>query len=334
MKNGKFCWGIIGCGKIAHQFAISLSVLPQAELLGVASKSGERAESFARKYNAGHWFDSYRDLARMPELDAVYVATTHNFHYENSMLCIDHGKGVLCEKPLTVTAREAERLISHAISRKVFLMEAFWTRFLPSTKKLLELLDRKVIGEVKMVKADFGYNFPFDAISRVYDPGLAGGALLDVGVYPINLAQQIFRSDPVDIQSSFIMSPTHIDEQSSYIFRYEGSRMAVLYAAVNVETRHDAWIYGTEGIIHMPRFYCASKLHVSRSSGEKETLELPFVSTGYSYEAEEVMRCMGSGKIESDIMPHRESLGILKIMDKMRQSWGLIYPADLIERLP
>ena len=328
MKNGKFCWGIIGCGKIARQFAISLSVLPEAELLGVASRSRERAENFAGEHHVQHWFDNYEDLVLMPELDAVYVATTHNYHFENSMLCIEHGKGVLCEKPLTVTAGEAEKLIEFSKSRNVFLMEAFWTRFLPATKKLMDLIDQKRIGEVKLVKADFGYNFPFDARSRVYDPVLAGGALLDVGVYPINLAQMIYGSDPVDIQSSIIMSPTLIDEQSCYIFKYDKARMAMLYAAVNVETMHDAWIYGTEGIIHMPKFYAATQLHIY-SGSTKETIELPFLSTGYSYEAEEVMQCMASGRIESGIMPLDESLRIMKIMDQMRQTWGLSYPADL-----
>jgi dihydrodiol dehydrogenase / D-xylose 1-dehydrogenase (NADP) len=323
MKNGKFCWGIIGCGKIARKFATSLSVLPQAELLGVASKSRERAESLAGEFHADYWFDNYLDLVSLPELDAVYVATTHNYHYENSMLCLAHGKGVLCEKPLTVTAREAENLIAFARSKNLFLM---------STKKLIELIDQKVIGDVKLVKADFGYNFPFDAKSRVYDPALAGGALLDVGIYPINLAQQIFRSNPVDIQSSVILSPTLIDEQSCYIFKYGMSGMALLYAAVNVETKHDAWIYGTEGIIHMPRFYAATKLHISKGR-ESETLEIPFISTGYSYEAGEVMQCMGSGKTESEIMPLDESLRILKIMDGMREKWGLSYPADLEPRL-
>jgi len=328
MKENKFCWGIIGCGKIAHQFAKSLAVMPDVKLLGVASRSAQRARDFASQYQADHWFGSYTDLVKLSELDAVYIATTHNYHFENSRLCIDHGKGVLCEKPLTVNAREAEMLIQHAVSNKVFLMEAFWTRFLPSTRKLIELLNRKVIGEVKMVKADFGYNFPFDAESRVYNPALAGGALLDVGIYPINLAQHIYGEDPVEMLSTSILSSTGIDEQSAYIFKYSGSRMALLYSAVNVETRHDAWIYGTGGMIHLPKFYAADKLHISRSSGENETFELPYEATGYTYEAREVIECMDSGKIESEIMPHGESLKIMKIMDQLRQSWGMRYPAD------
>ena len=328
MKDQKFCWGIIGCGNIANQFAKSLAIMPDVKLLGVASRSEEKARHFAHQYQSEHWFGAYTDLVRMPELDAVYIATTHNYHFENSMLCIDHGKGVLCEKPLTVNAREAEKLIEHARSKKVFLMEAFWTRFLPSTRKLTELLDRNVIGDVKMIKADFGYNFPFDAESRVYNPVLAGGALLDVGIYPINLAQYVYKSDPEEIVSSSILSSTGIDEQSAYLFKYKGSRMALLYSAVNVETRNDAWIYGSKGIIHMPKFYAASKLHISKSTGENETFDLPYESTGYSYEAAEVMKCMRSGKLESDIMPNRDSLKIMQIMDKMRLSWDMHYPAD------
>jgi len=328
MIDEKFCWGIIGCGKIAHQFAKSLSILPNIKLLGVASRSEERAKDFAIQHQADHWYGSYKDLVRMPELDAVYIATTHNFHFENSMLALEHGKGVLCEKPLTVNSSEAEKLIQYSKSSNIFLMEAFWTRFIPSTVKLINLIKNGVIGEVKMIKADFGYNFPYDPESRVYNPGLAGGALLDVGIYPINLAQYIYNSDPVDIQSQAILSPTGVDEQSCYVFRYPGGRMAMLYAALNVETKHDAWIYGTEGIIHMPRFYCASRLYISKNTGENQVLDVPFESTGYSYEAEEVMRCMKSGKLESDIMPLQESFRILQLMDELRNSWGLRYPAD------
>jgi len=328
MHKRKFCWGIIGCGKIADQFAQSLSVIPNAKLYGVASKSADKARKFARKFDVPYRFNTYEELVNLAEIDAIYIATTHNYHYENSMLCIKYGKGVLCEKPLTVSSKEAENLISFARTKKVFLMEAFWTRFLPSTNKLMDILNQKLIGEVKMIKADFGYDFPFDPESRVYNPFLAGGALLDVGIYPINLAQLIFKNDPVETSSSAILSSTGIDEQSAYIFKYPNRGMAILYAAVNVETRHDAWIYGTEGLIHMPKFYCASRLHIIKHTGEKKTIDLPFKSTGYSYEVEEVMKCMKSGKLESDIMPLNESFKIIQKMDELRHSWGLRYPGE------
>ncbi len=330
MKNNKFRWGIIGCGKIAEKFTESLAVIPEAELYGVASKSAFRAKRLAEKFGVPHYYTSYHDLVASDKVDAIYIATTHNFHYENAMLCIDAGKAVLCEKPLTVNAVEAGKLIHAAREKNIFLMEAFWTRFLPSTSKLMSILKRGTIGDVRLIKADFGYDFPFDPKSRVYDPGLAGGALLDVGIYPINFAQMIYRSDPAEIQSLASIGSSGIDEQSTYSFKYANGAMALLHAAVNLETRHDAWIYGTRGYIHVPRFYCASRLHMSLNTGRVKTYESPFLSTGYSYEAEEVIRCMAQERIESEIMPLDESLKIMKMMDDMRKKWKMQYPNDEI----
>lgn len=328
MRNRNFKWGIIGCGNIVEKFIKSLQQLPDTELMAVASKSAERASLFAKKFNVPLWYNNYGELVRNPDIDAVYVATTHNYHFENSKLCLEHGKPVLCEKPFTVNAQETAKLIELSRKNGVFLMEAFWTRFLPSTRKLVELLDQGVLGDVRLVKADFCYDWPFDPESRVYNPALAGGALLDVGVYPINFAQMIFHSDPVEIQSVASISKTGIDEQSAYLFRYKDGEMAVMHAAVNTETRHDAWIHGTKGYIHLPRFYVADKFHVTLWQDTGKTYKIPFKATGYGYEAMEVMNCIAKGKPESEIMPLDESLKIMKIMDSMRHKWGMKYPAD------
>ena len=192
MRKKTFKWGIIGCGQIAGKFAESLKVISDAILYAAASRSGEKARSFCKKYHVRKWYDSYEKLAEDPEIDAIYIATPHNLHLENSTLCIQNRKAVLCEKPLTVNEREAKKLIKNAREAKVFLMEAFWTRFLPSTVKLNQLLEDGLIGEVKLLQADFGYYMPFDGNHRSYNPDLAGGALLDVGIYPINFAQMIF----------------------------------------------------------------------------------------------------------------------------------------------
>jgi predicted dehydrogenase len=330
MKNGKiFNWGIIGCGHIAEKFAESLQILPNANLKGVASKSEKRAKQFADNFKVPYAFDSYDNLVHRNDIDVVYIATTHNFHFENAKLCLNNGKAVLCEKPLTVNAEETGKLIEMSRKNNIFLMEAFWTRFLPSTKKLMTLLADKIIGEVRMIKADFGYNFPFEPESRVFNPALAGGALLDVGIYPINFAQMIYRSEPEEVCSTASMSTTGIDEQSAYLLKYKNGEMALLHSAVNVETRHDAWIYGTDGYIHVPKFYCADRVYVAAaSSGKTETILLPYESTGYGYEALEVMKCISDGRIESEIMPHVESLKIMKLMDRMRKSWGMKYPGE------
>jgi predicted dehydrogenase len=328
MRKKTFKWGIIGCGQIAGKFAESLKVLSNAILYAAASRSGEKARNFSKKYHVRKWYDSYEKLAEDPEIDAVYIATPHNLHLENSLLCIQNKKAVLCEKPLTVNEKEAKKLTETAREANIFLMEAFWTRFLPSTIKLNQLLEEGLIGEIKLLQSDFGYNMPYDANHRSYNPDLAGGALLDVGIYPINFAQMIFKDDPEEIKSSIIRAETGVDEQSAYVFTYPDGAMAVMNAAVSVQTRHNAWIYGTEGYIHMPDFFHATKIHVERMDGYRETFSVPFESTGYSYEALEVMQCMEDGHLESKIMPLAESLKIINLMDSIRTQWNLIYPGE------
>jgi len=329
MCKKSFKWGIIGCGQIAGQFAESLKVLSDAVLFAVASRSAEKAHNFCNKYKALKWYDSYDKLAKDPDIDAVYIATPHNLHLDHSLLCIRNKKAVLCEKPLTVNEREAKKLVNAAKTEKIFLMEAFWTRFLPSTIKLNQILNDGLIGEIKLLQADFGYNMPFDANHRSYNPDLAGGALLDVGIYPINFAQMIFKVDPEEIKSSIIHAETGIDEQSAYLFKYPGGSLAVMNSAVNVETRHNAWIYGSEGYIHMPDFFHATQIHVQRKDGFKETFSVPFESTGYSYEAMEVMKCINNGQLESAVMPLSESLKIMRLMDAIRTQWNLVYPGEM-----
>ena len=328
MNTKSFKWGIMGCGNIASQFTTSLESVSGAFLYAVASRSYEKALEFGKKYNAVKTFGSYEMLVQDPEVDAIYIATPHNLHFENAMMCLNYKKAILCEKPLTVNAIESRKLIEEAKKQKTFLMEAFWTRFLPSTLKLNQLLQEGIIGKCRLLQADFGYDMPFDASHRSYNPELAGGALLDVGIYPINFAQMIFREDPQEIISASIPSSTGVDEQSAYIFKYSSGSLAVMNSAVNVETQHNAWIYGSEGYIHMPDFFHATKIHIQRMDGITDTITLPFESTGYGYEAIEVMNCINSGKTESSIMPLSESLKIMQLMDTIRDQWGLKYPGE------
>ena len=328
MNTKSFKWGIMGCGNIASQFTTSLESVSGAFLYAVASRSYEKALEFGKKYNAVKTFGSYEMLVQDPEVDAIYIATPHNLHFENAMMCLNYKKAILCEKPLTVNAIESRKLIEEAKKQKTFLMEAFWTRFLPSTLKLNQLLQEGIIGKCRLLQADFGYDMPFDASHRSYNPELAGGALLDVGIYPINFAQMIFREDPQEIISASIPSSTGVDEQSAYIFKYSSGSLAVMNSAVNVETQHNAWIYGSEGYIHMPDFFHATKIHIQRMDGITDTITLPFESTGYGYEAIEVINCINSGKTESSIMPLSESLKIMQLMDTIRDQWGLKYPGE------
>ena len=185
-------WGILGTGNIANKFAEDLSLVPEADLLAVASRTQESAEKFADLYNIPQRYSSYQKLAESSDIDVVYISTIHPLHKENSLICLKNGKAVLCEKPFTLNSKEAEELIKYARTNKIFLMEAMWNRYLPSLKKLSQLLSENVIGDILQLTADFSLQFQYDPKHRLFDPELGGGALLDLGIYPVSFSSMIF----------------------------------------------------------------------------------------------------------------------------------------------
>jgi len=325
----KVRWGIIGCGQIACMFAEALCELKDAELFAVGSRSLEKARSFGEKFGAERAYGSYAELAADNNIDVVYVATPHPFHMENTLLCIEAGRAVLCEKPLAVNAREAGRMIEAARAKGIFLMEAMWTRFIPAIVKLRQLLSDGVIGQVRMVQADFGYRFDFDPEHRVFNLELGGGALLDVGVYPVSLASMVFGRQPETIAGLADIGKTGVDEQSAFVLRYPEGELAVLYCAVRTETPGEAVVIGTEGMIkvHYP-FWRSKCLTIRRDGKEAEVFEVPFECNKFCFEAEHVQRCLREGKKQSDIMTLDESLAIMEAMDRIREQWDLRCPAD------
>lgn len=321
-------WGILGPGIIAHKFVAGLSVIPDAEVVAVGSRSKDRANAFADEYGIRHRYGSYQELASDPDVDVIYVATPHTFHKEHTLLCLNAGKPVLCEKPMAVNAQEVAEMIQVAREKNLFLMEAMWTRFLPVWVKVRELLADGVIGEPRMLAADFGFRAPIDPEHRLFNPSLAGGALLDVGVYTVSLAFMVFGRAPDDIATLAHLGETGVDEQGAYIFRYENGELAVLTSAVTTNTPQEARIMGTEGSIYVPNFWQATSLRLEIPGMEPENVELPSSGNGYNFEALEVMRCLRAGKQESDTMPLAESLEIAEIMDRIRANWGLKYPME------
>lgn len=321
-------WGILGCGNIAVSFARDLAILADAKLLGVASRSKERANNLGSKFNVERRYDSYLALASDPDIDVVYVATRHNDHLSAVKLCIENGKSVLVEKPFCVNAAEAEQLISLSRERKVFLMEAMWTRFLPVITAIKEKIMNGDIGEVNMLFADFGFKAPYDPESRIYNPELAGGALLDIGVYPISFASLIFEQQPDEISSYAILGNTSVDEQSSYLFRYGNHALAVLASTIKGISPQSAHIIGEKGTIHIPHFWKAKSASLVRDGKTAELLEPAFQGSGYNYQAQEVMDCMRRGETESKIMALNETLEIMQTMDRVRAQIGLKYPFE------
>jgi predicted dehydrogenase len=324
----KVRWGIIGTGNIARQFARGLAVLPDAELVAVGSRTGAAAEAFGARFEVPRRHASYEALAEDPNVDVVYIATPHSLHRGNSIMCLQAGKAVLCEKPFTINAAEAEQVIRLAREKGLFLMEGMWTRFLPLMVKVRELLAGGSIGQVQMLTADVGFRAEFDPTHRLFDPLLGGGALLDVGIYPVSLASMILGT-PARISSMAHLGRSGVDEQAAIILGYGGEQLAVLYASIRTSTPKEAVVMGAHGQIrvHTP-MYAPAKLSLSLPGAEEQAMEFPFTGNGYNYEAAEVMNCLHAGKLESDVMPLDETLAIMQALDRIRAQWGLKYPME------
>ncbi|MBN2004011.1 MAG: Gfo/Idh/MocA family oxidoreductase [Anaerolineae bacterium] len=327
----KIRWGILGTGNIAKKFATGLSVLPDAELVAVGSRAQDTADEFGAEFDVPHRHDSYAALANDPDVDVVYVATPHTFHCANTLLCLDAGKPVLCEKPFAINATEAQLMIAAARARKLFLMDAIWTRFLPTLVKVREWLAAGEIGEVRMLHADFGFRAEYNPEGRLFNPALGGGALLDVGIYTVQLASLVFGRPPSQIASLATMGKTGVDEQGAIILGYADGCMAQLTCATRLTTHHEASIFGTAGRIrlHTPwwRGTGVSLFHRPILVADI-ALDLPHISNGYEYEAAEVMSCLRGGRQESAIMPLDETLSIMHTLDAIREQWGLKYPME------
>lgn len=321
-------WGILGTGRIAGEFAEGLQQLEQAELTAVASRKQSTADAFAAKYGAGKAHGTYEALAADPDVDVVYIATPHSSHCENTLLCLDGGKHVLCEKPFAVNESQVRMMIAKAQEKGLFLMEAMWMRFIPLIRELRQRLNDGVIGEVRMIQADFGFRVDFAPERRLFSPALAGGALLDVGIYPIEFSGMILGA-PTDIVSMPTLGETGVDEQSAYILKHAAGQLSVLSSAARTQTSQSAWIYGEKGRIHLAKqFWKASQMDVFVDGKEPESVQCPYEGNGYQFEAQEVGECLLAGQLESSVMPHSESIRLIHTMDRIRQQWGLKYPME------
>ncbi|MEK7674480.1 MAG: Gfo/Idh/MocA family oxidoreductase [Verrucomicrobiota bacterium] len=321
-------WGILGTGMIARQFAAGLKALPDAQLAAIGSRSRESAVSFAGQFSVPRAHATYEGLVNDPEINVVYVATPHSCHKENTLLALAAGKAVLCEKPFAINATEAEEAICFARHQQLFLMEAMWTRFFPLMEKLRELLRSGAIGEARLLTADFGFRSEVQEEERLFAPACGGGALLDVGVYPVSLASMVFGA-PQRIAGLASMGRTGVDEESAVLLAHAGGQLAVLTSAIRVETPQEAVIMGTNGRVRIHRpWWRPTALTLTRDSGEEETLQFPPAANGYQYEAAAVMQCLREGKLESEIMPLAETLSIMKTLDAIRAQWGLKYPME------
>jgi predicted dehydrogenase len=321
-------WGILGTGHIASKFADDLTAVPEARLAAVASRTGKRALRFRPDMKIPARYGSYQELASDPDVDAVYIATPHAFHRDHSVLCLDAGKAVLCEKPFAVNRGQALDMAGAARRNGVFLMEAMWTRFLPHIRKLCETVRSGRIGRVRLIEADFGFKGSTAPDGRLLNPALGGGALLDVGIYPLTLAV-LLMGRPDRIESMATVGATGVDEQCGMVLGYADGAMAVLSASIAVRTSQTAVVAGTGGRIEIRApWWKSGEFAVFPEHGDSDLIRLPPVGNGFTYEIEEVCACVRRGDLESGILPPGESIAMMEIMDRMRKSWGMKYPGE------
>jgi predicted dehydrogenase len=320
-------WGILGLGKIAHKFVSDLIQIPDAQLVAVASRNHQKAIDFSRQYGGPDALGSYEELAAHPEVDIVYVATPHSLHMENSLQCMQRGKGVLCEKPLAVNRTQVEKMIDLARENRVFLMEAMWTRFFPFMKDILLRIDSGELGKIRLVEADFGFNGLNHSKGRLFNPNLAGGALLDVGIYPVFLALVLFGK-PTSIQA-IAQVEKGIDLLTTVQMHWDHEVFANLHCAINAFTKTEAHIYGEDQSIHVPTRWHESQEYAMYKQGELvRKFDFPQDYRGYAYEIMEANRCIQEGRIESDLMSHQFSLDLITTLDDIRRVIGLKYPFE------
>lgn len=320
----KVNWGIIGLGKIAHKFASDLQRSETSQLYGVASRDLKKAKEFSKKHNAIKHYGSYETLAEDPEIDIIYVATPHVFHFENTMMCLKKSKAVLCEKPMGMNAEEVKHMIEEAKSRNLFLMEGLWTRFIPATEKVIELLEKNVIGELLSMRADFGFKGDYNPESRVYNKKLGGGSLLDIGIYPIYLSL-LTLGIPSDIRAMARLTETGVDSFCALSFSYENGAKANLESTIEADTPTEAHIHGSSGSITLHRrFHHTEKLTCSHN-GVETLLDIKYKGNGYIHEIEEVNTCLLNRATESSKLPLKTTLDLSILIDRVKEKIGLDY---------
>lgn len=323
-----FNWAILGLGNIAHKFAADLTLVPQARLHAVASRSLVKAQDFAQTYGVAHAVGSYEELLAVPGIDAVYIATPHSEHHAHALLCLRAGLPVLCEKAFAQNARQAQEMIQTAQERGVFLMEAFWTRFFPAIQHALALVQAGAIGEVKHLAADFGFNTEFKPESRLFAPALAGGSLLDVGVYPLFISQ-LFLDVPAAVRAVATPAPTGVDQNCTMALAYASGATASLFSTIAATTNNYCVLYGTTGQLHLTgRFHAPSGLEIHRPGQAPEVMPYPKTGLGYHHEAAHVQECLAQGLTESPMLPLAFSLDLMRTLDAVRAEIGLRYPGE------
>jgi predicted dehydrogenase len=322
-------WGILGTGRIARDFATGLRDTPDAVLAAVGSRNLDSAQSFASAFEAPLAFGSYEELAASAEIDIIYIATPHPMHAENAILALRGGKAVLCEKPFAMNRREAGEVVALARAKGLFLMEAMWTRFMPALAEVKRIVAAGEIGVVTELHADFGFSATPDPSHRVNDPLLGGGALLDLGIYPLSIACALLGRVET-VQAHAIMGETGVDLTTAFTMRHAGGTLSICSCSLRARSPSELVVSGTRGSVRMQRmFHMAESITVDLLDGPSRTIATPWLGNGYTHEAIAAGQCLREGLREHPSMNHDDTLAIMGLLDTIRKQIGLRYPADL-----
>jgi predicted dehydrogenase len=328
--NNDIKWGILGCGNIAHKFAEALSGTNGSVPLATAARDKNRAANFASKFGFKRSYGSYQELVNDPDVDIIYIATPHSYHFAHTKLCLEAGKHVLCEKPFTINAEQLRILIALAAQKDRFLMEALWSRFLPGMAAVKELLLKDAIGDPVIMEADFGLRFSYHPEHRLFNPLLGGGALLDLGIYPLFLSIYLFGK-PETLLAHSVLHENNTDLITSMISYSKSGAVSHMNTTVLANTPIKARITGTRGMIEFDHWWFTPvNITVHKDEKTPELLEFPPMVNGYEYEIMEAQHCLLHGKIESEIMPLDFSMLLMEQMDRIRKMTGITYP-EVIE---
>lgn len=320
-----FNWGLIGPGRIAGKFAQAMQAEGVGTLKAVASRNADRGRAFADDYQIETAYDDYEKLYQDDSLDAIYIATPHNFHLEQALAAIACGKHLLVEKPLTVTAADSERLFAAARAKGVFVMEAMWSLFLPAYQQANAWLAQEKIGDVSGVRSSFGFVVPRKPDDRLLNPGLAGGVLLDMGIYTVATSQWFMQADPETIVSQVRLGPTGVDETCAIQLHYPNGRVSQLLCSFENKYDNELTVFGSKGRIVIPsNFWQAEKISLVGNDNSVQTVDCPFEVNGFEYQIRHVVRCIAEGKPESDLMTQERTLASQRIMDVVRREAGLL----------
>ncbi len=323
-EKNKIKWGIIGCGKIAHKFAQDLTTVPNAVIHAVASRNLSKAKEFGNTYNTVHSYGTYQELAENTDLDIVYIATPHVFHHENTLMCLDHKKAVLCEKPFAMNKAQVEAMIQRAKMNNVFLMEGLWTYFLPHYQHTLKILKSKELGEVKSLKADFGFAADFKPDERLFNKKLGGGSLLDVGIYPLFVALSILGY-PEKMTAEATIGETNVDESCTMQLAYKNNVKASLFSSITQKTKTEVFIECEKGTILIHgEFHAPSSITIQKD-GVQQHVNFECTTNGFYYEIQHAQKMLSLNHKESDLMSFDMSLQLISLLDSVRDIIGLHY---------